>query len=282
MMPETTRLWLAACLLLSTAGQTRILAALGQERGPGAAAPDAAATPAEVRGDGVYNAVEGETTIVFLKPEGSQVKKGELVCELESFAVRTKLAGQESATRAAQGPYENARRDRELAEFAITAYIEAEFLPQLKTIERDISLAEDVLKRALDALATAKRLVEKGLGPRSRADTAELNVQQARFALEKLQRKKETLQKYTREKRVKELQSKVERARAFELARQAELGREQAVLDQLKKQLERCKLLAPADGRIGYPDGIEEGASVNQGQLLFRVFPEAASKAAGK
>jgi multidrug resistance efflux pump len=248
---------------------------------PATVAQERNTTPrAEPRGDGVYDAVDGQTTITFLKPVGSRVKKGELVCELESFGVRTKMANQEAAVTAALGPYEDAKRARESAELAITEYLQVIYAPQLKVIEQEISLAGLALKREEDSLVTVKHLYEKGLGPKSYVDAAELKVQRARLALEKTQGKKDTLQKFTKEKKVKELQSKVERARAQELARQADYGREQAVQDQLKKQLERCKLLAPADGRVSYPENIEEGAEVSQGQLVFRVVPDAESKPA--
>src|SRR5438045_1870424 len=45
----------------------------------------------ERKGDGVYNVIEGETTILSIKPDGSLVKKGELVCELDPALVRQKL-----------------------------------------------------------------------------------------------------------------------------------------------------------------------------------------------
>jgi multidrug resistance efflux pump len=267
------RPWFPACLIVFTSGAIAPGWAVAAQEPNGT-------QQAEPRGDGVYNAVDGETTITFLKPMGSRVKKGELVCELESFNVRTKLATQEAATRAALGPYEEAKRARESAELAITEYLQVIYTPQLKMIEQRISLANFELKRAEDSLASMKRLYEQGLGPKSRVDAAELNVQRARLALETLQGKKDTLQKFTKEKKVKELQSKVERARAQELARQADFGREQAAQDQLKKQLERCKMLAPTDGRVSYPEKIEEGAEVRQGQLVFRVVPEAEPKTA--
>src|SRR5262245_29564439 len=53
----------------------------------------------------VYNLVEEPTPIVSIKPEGTRVKKGDLVCELESFALREKLTTQEGATKAAETDY---------------------------------------------------------------------------------------------------------------------------------------------------------------------------------
>jgi len=238
--------------------------------------------PAESKGEGVYNAVEGTTTIVFVKPLGSRVKKGDLVCELESFAVRTRLTRQEIATKAAEAPYQYAKRAREIAELGITEYVEGIYAPQVQSVDREITLAESALKQAEGKLAETKRLVEKSIIHPNRIEPATLVVQQAKLSLEKAQGKKTTLQKFTKERKVKELQSKVERARAEELARQADYGREQTAQDQLKKQVERCKLLAPTSGRLIYTEAIEEGAEVTQGALLFRVVPEAESKAAVK
>jgi multidrug resistance efflux pump len=236
----------------------------------------------EVKGDGVYNQVEGQTTIVFVKPAGSQVKKGELVCELESFNPKSRLAKQEAATRAAESANHSARGSRELAELAATEYLEGTFKPQLKRLDNEVSLAELDVKRAEQSLATIKNLFDKGLTAKSQVEAAELKLQQTRLALDKSQGKRTTLEKFTKEKKLKEFQSKVEKARAEELATQAEHGREQAVEEQLKKQVEHCKMLAPATGRVVYFEPLEAGAEASQGQLMFRVVPESESKAKPK
>ena len=95
-MVSLTRAWFPACLtVLVVCGPGSSGAAQQRNDGPAA----------EPKGEGVYNAVEGTTTIIFIKPLGSRVKKGDLVCELESFAVRTRLTRQEIATKAAEAPY---------------------------------------------------------------------------------------------------------------------------------------------------------------------------------
>jgi multidrug resistance efflux pump len=226
-------------------------------------------------GEGVYNVVDLPTTIQTLKRVGTQVKKGDIVCELESFPLRARLESQEAALKTAEGPYQNAKSAREVAELAVTQYLEAVYKPQIQKLEAQISLAESAVKSAEHRVATARRLVEKGLRPRTEIQTAELGLQRAKLDLDKALGKKSTLEKYTKERKVKELQSAVERAKSEELARQAAVGQEQAAIEQLKKQIEGCKVLAPADGRIHYQKPIEEGAEVRKGQLLFRVVPAA-------
>jgi multidrug efflux pump subunit AcrA (membrane-fusion protein) len=237
--------------------------------------PTPAPPEPEARGQGVYNVVEGKTTITTVKfPVGAHVEKGELVCELEAFVTRSRLVEQQAATRAAEAPYREAQRQREKAESAIFEYLEITYKPQVKKIDHQISIVETQLKGAKDQLATMKKLTEKRLGPKSEVDAAEARVQNFQRSLDQLQSQKTTLEKYTREKTVKLLQSKVERAKAAELARQADYGREQAAEDQLKRELEHCKLVAPVAGRVSYPPMIEEGAEVTKGQLVFRVAPD--------
>src|SRR4051794_20539452 len=55
----------------------------------------------------VINEVEGQTSIISIKPEGTQVKKGDLVCELDSAALRDSLINQEITTQRARADLDN-------------------------------------------------------------------------------------------------------------------------------------------------------------------------------
>jgi HlyD family secretion protein len=230
-------------------------------------------TPTARRGDGVYSAVDVRTTILSIKPQGSVLNKGDVVCELEAFELRTKLAAQEKAIKSADAPYQAAKQAREVAELAMNEYLEGIYKPQIQKLENEITLAKGGVSTAEHHLATAKRLYEKKLRPKSDVETRELNLQRAKLALEKVEGKKLTLEKYTREKNIKALQGAIEKAKSEELARQAAVSQEEAARDHLKQQIENCKVVSPRAGRLSYPDGIEEGADVTKGQLLFRVVP---------
>ena len=118
------------------------------------ARPDPLGTGAEGRrtrrGPGkrveVYNLVEGPTPIISIKPEGTRLEKGELVCELESFALKEKRSTQEGVTKAAETAYRNARRAREVAELAVTEYVEWTFKQELQTLNGRIALGEARVK----------------------------------------------------------------------------------------------------------------------------------------
>jgi multidrug resistance efflux pump len=228
---------------------------------------------AERKGEEVFNKLPGQATIMYIRPEGSLVKKGDLVCELDASSMKATLANQEVATKEAEAAYRNARLPREAAETAVIEYVEGIFKQEREALVNRIALAESELKQAEGRLATSKRKVEKGQIPRDRVVSDELVVQRIKFALEQSQRKKQTLEKYTKDKTVKKLQSEVEKARSDELAKQAASGLAQSAQERLRKQVENSRVLAPINGRLHFSEPIGEAAEVREGQLLFRVVP---------
>ena len=68
------------------------------------------------RNEDAYCLVEGQTTIILIKPEGSAVKKGQLVCQLDSASLKDQLVNQMITVKSAEANYENAKLTREVAE----------------------------------------------------------------------------------------------------------------------------------------------------------------------
>jgi hypothetical protein len=82
----------------------------------------------------VVNPIAGRTRIVLLKPSGSWVKAGDLVCELDASALDVLLAEQRITTKAAEANFQNARLTREVAEIAVTEYSEGIYKQDVQTI----------------------------------------------------------------------------------------------------------------------------------------------------
>jgi multidrug efflux pump subunit AcrA (membrane-fusion protein) len=59
--------------------------------------------------------VEGGSTILWIVPEGTRVKKGERVCELDSAALKERLFDQTIVKNRAEAAYQNAKLTREVA-----------------------------------------------------------------------------------------------------------------------------------------------------------------------
>jgi multidrug efflux pump subunit AcrA (membrane-fusion protein) len=230
----------------------------------------------------VFCEVEGQTTIISIVPEGKRVKKGDVVCELDSAALRDSLTNQKISTQSADAAYQNAVLTREVAEIAVTEYEEGTFVQELQTVEGEIKLAESDLTRSDDRVVWATKMYDKGYVSKAQKVSEELAFQKARFALEQAQSKKMVLEKYTRNKTVKELKSEVEKARSDELAKKQTYELEKSKEEKLVKQIEKCKLIAPGDGLVVYANDpnrafgnnqpqVEEGATVRERQKIFSL-----------
>ena len=175
------------------------------------------------KNDDVSCQVEGQTTIIMILPEGTRVKKGELVCELDSAALRDSLTNQQIATQGADAAYQQAKLTREVAEIAVKEYVEGVYLQERATIKGEIKLAESDLARAEDRVDWATRMLDKGYVSKAQQVSEDLNFQKAKFALEQAQRKMKVLEDFTKAKTIKELKSEVEKAQSDELAKQQTL-----------------------------------------------------------
>jgi hypothetical protein len=148
----------------------------------------------------------------------------------------------------AKANYGNATLTREVAEIAILEYEQGIFKQDDATLQGELKLAESGLDRAMDSIEYLKgRLAEiKKASKNSAQDLAlqftyedsladaELRVPRAKLALETAHTQLDLLRKFARPKRVKELKSVVENARADELAKQALLELEKSKLAKLE------------------------------------------------
>ena len=162
------------------------------------------------------------TTIIRITPEGTRVKKGEIVCELDSAALKDQLINQRITTKSAEANFHERQadprggRDRRRANTR-----RASSCRTSPTVEGEIKLAESDLSRAEDRLDWATRMFEKGYVSMATKVSEELNFKKAQFTLEQAQSKKKVLVEYTKDKTIKELESEVEKAHSDELAKQA-------------------------------------------------------------
>ena len=230
----------------------------------------------------VMSQVEGGTTIISILSEGTPVTQGQLVCELDSSALQDNLKNQKIATLGSEAAFQNAKLTREVAEIAVTEYMEGIYKQDLETVNGEIALADSERKRAEDRLEWSNRMLEKGYVSKAQNIADKVGLEQKIFAFEQAQTKKKVLLDYTRDKTIKELKSEVEKTRSDELAKQQTWQLEKDKEAKLEKQIKNCKLFAPGDGLVVYANDpnrgggstqpqIEEGASVRERQKIFSL-----------
>jgi HlyD family secretion protein len=226
--------------------------------------------------------VEGGTTIIMIKTEGTPVKAGDVVAELDSAALKDSLTNQKITTQQAEASFKQAKLVREVAEYAVREYVEGVYKQDLATYKGQIALARSDLERAVDRLKWSSEMKKKGYVSIATNLADELTKQQADFDLEQAETQLTVLEKYTKEKQIKSLSSDVEKAKADELSKQSSYELERTKERKLERQIENCTLKAPGDGIVVYANDpgrmggqqsvqIEEGASVRERQKIFSL-----------
>lgn len=243
----------------------------------------------------ITNQLEGRTSIIYLIPEGTRVKKGELLVQLDASTMQDQRIDQDIKVRNAEATYVNANEnmaivenqaqsDVEVAELTLEfakqdlkKYIEGEYPNQLAKAESDIQLAQEDLNRAEDKAEWSKRLHEEKYLSTTELKTDELAHSRAKVNLQVAQRDRELLETYTYQRQIAQLESDVRQAemamertrakaranvvqaKAELLAREQEYNRQKDKLDKIDDQLSKAKIYAPADGMVIYATSARRG-----------------------
>ena len=248
----------------------------------------------------VYCMVEGQTTIIRLLPEGSAVKKGEIVCELDPASLKDQLVNQIITEKAAATGYENAKLTREIAETAIVEYEDGTLPRERTALIGAITVAQSAIDKAelrLDRIRNARKRLNELLAAKGgsasateivaaidiedRFEDADQTLLKEKLAIELAKTQRNLLEKYTSGKTTKELKIDVGRKRSEELAKKATWDLASSKRKKIERQIQACMLKASRDGVLVYANDpnripgrqpqIEEGVTVRERQKIFTV-----------
>jgi HlyD family secretion protein len=225
----------------------------------------------------------GASTILEIVPNGTTVKKGDVLCRLDASEYEDVALAQ--TIRVEQHKTEEVQRDTGLqsAELALKEYRDGLFVQDILGMQGRIALAESEVKVASDRLGWSGRMAAKGFASlrqvandREALLAATLRSQQANTELD-------TYRRYTAPKNIVSLKADVEKARMWFIHEAGDFEKSKVQLAYYRSLVERCTIRAPHDGFVIDANGpfredqertmIEEGASVRQGQELF-YFPD--------
>jgi len=243
----------------------------------------------------IKNEVEGRTSITYIIPEGTPVKKGDLLIELDVSTLEDQKIDREIAVQNGEAAYigakenqaviENqAKSDVDLAkltlEFALQdleKYINGEYPYNLDKADADIKLAEEELTRAQETLKWSKQLFGEKYISQTELQADEIAEKKNTLNTELAKKSKNLLTDYTYKRDLAKLQSDVNQAQmAMERterkananviqaqaelkAREAEFGRQKDKLAKVEDQISKTKIYAPADGLAIYATSAKSG-----------------------
>lgn len=227
--------------------------------------------------------VPGSNTILDIVPDGSHVKKDDVLVKLDSWAIEEQITTQEIAVAKADAARITSSKNFAAAKIAVEEYDQGTFVQELQQYEADITVAKQNLSSAENLLYYSQKMHRKGYVTQLDVESKQFAVEQAKLNLAVAERKKEVLEKFTRAKMLEDLTSKRDSAEALMKSDQAAYEKETKTLDRLQKQFQECTIPAPQDGMVVYANDmsggrrgdsgpkIDLGAQVNQFQAILRL-----------
>ncbi|MDR1962400.1 MAG: efflux RND transporter periplasmic adaptor subunit [Planctomycetaceae bacterium] len=221
----------------------------------------------------------GGLTIISVVPEGTVVKKGDLLVELDSSTLRENVTKQRIAVLASKSKLAQSEADLKTAELTLQEYLKGKFEEEKKTIENEIFAAEESVRTQEDNLAFYKRLLERGYVTDSKVAADIIELDKAINAKDIAKLKLEVLNTYTKEKNVVQYEAAIASNQAKVESDKQSLQLDEERLEHLENQLKLCRIVAPQDGQVVYymprwggdEDLIKEGKKVVERQILLRL-----------
>ena len=243
----------------------------------------------------IKNECEGRSQIIRLVPEGTRVKKGDLLFELDASQTEDERIDQEIRVQNAYAAFidanetlavvkNQAQSDLDVArltlEFAVQdldQYLVGEFPIAETSAENDITLSKEELTRAQQTLEWSERLYKEKYISENDLLADKLSVTRSTNKLDLNENNLKLLKEFTYKRNIKQLESDVHQAkmaleRTVRKARadviQAEAGlkaktlenaRQKDKLKKLEDQLTKAKIYAPADGLVIYATSAQRG-----------------------
>lgn len=223
----------------------------------------------------------GGTPILWVIEEGTYVKEGDKLVELDASSLENELKAQRISVSNAEALVISSEAAVETAKIALKEYEQGTFLQERKAIESEIFVAKQELFKAQLKLDEARRLGAKGVIKKLQIESEEFAVQNAKNILEAAEAKLTVLTDLTFVKNKVQFEADIETARARLTSDQSVLSEEQDKLKEIEDQMAKCVILSPAEGVVVHNNSfssrggaefvVEEGASVRERQTIIKL-----------
>ncbi|MBN8602121.1 MAG: efflux transporter periplasmic adaptor subunit [Planctomycetes bacterium] len=223
------------------------------------------------------------TPILWVIDEGTYVKKGDKLVELDESALQTEVKSQRIVVSTAEATVIGSEAQLKQDEIARQEYLEGTYLTERKTILSEIALAEQELRKSELQLGSAERLAAKGTLKPLQIEAENFAVQNARNKLDSARARLKVLDELTKAKMLVQFDSNIEKAKAKLDSDRNTLEEEKAKLIELEQQIQFCTIISPAEGQVVHANKfsqrgnsefvVEAGALARERQTLV-VLPD--------
>ena len=247
-----------------------------------------------------------ENKIIFLAPEGTIVKKDEIVCKFDTSEITKDITDRKSRVNESETEVEaaeqelqvqidenatairTAKQTLEFAKLDLKKYVEGDYLVNKSEIEGQISEAETAFDKARRDMENTRALVKRGFREFEQLREAQQVVKSTELRLKNANQKLDSLERFEHVKSLAEFTSKRDEAEhqmaiakttaAAKLSKakdklaneQRGLKIQQSRLEALEKNLAKHEMKAPQTGTLAYAHSYREDGKVREGTVLYQ------------
>lgn len=219
------------------------------------------------------------TPILSVVPEGTLVKKGDVLCQLDSSALEQEAKNQRIVVSTAESAVISSEAAVNKAIIARQEYLDGTFLTERQKIMSEIAVAQQTLRKAELSLESAERLAAKGTLKPLQIEAEQYAIENAKNTLDSAEGRLKVLDELTKAKMLVQFDADIETTRAKLESDKSTLSEEKEKLEEIQNQIKACKIVAPADGQVVYANKfsgrgggefvVEAGALVREQQTIF-------------
>jgi len=224
--------------------------------------------------------------ILRIVPEGEAVETGDFLVELDSSALVEEKITQQITVNTVEALVIEARNIYETAVITKREYIEGTYVQERQTIESEVFVAEENLNRAKEYHEYSKKLASKGYVNKLQLEADKFAVEKSVKELDAAKTKLQVLDKFTKEKMLKQCESDIKISKAKWEAEKNSLELEISKLREIEDQIAKCTITAPKPGTVVYAHEsdhrgqddfiVEEGAMIRERQPIIHL-PDASA-----
>lgn len=219
--------------------------------------------------------------IIEIVPNGTVVQPGDFLVQFDSSALENEKSQQMIVCNNTQAMLAQSKAVYETAVITKQEYLEGTNKQEEQTIQSEVFVAEENLRRAQEYAGYSERLAARGYVTGVQVEADRFAVEKARKELETAQTKLRVLRDYTRAKMIKTLDANIESALAKQQADENSYKLEQSKLALIETQIKKCRVVSPVAGKVVYANQtggrsssevvIQEGVMIRERQSVIRI-----------
>lgn len=216
--------------------------------------------------------------ILELVPEGTAVKKGEFLCQLDDSLLREELTERKITVAKDKAEVIKAKNLLDAAKQKLKEYQQGTYNQELAKLNAAINVAKEKEERAREVIRHSQSLSRKGYLTRTQLQADIFAAETAREELTLATEELRVYREFSKDRIIAELQSEIEQQAAQLEASEFTLALSQQRESEYVRQVASCRIVAPQDGTVVYANEsdrrdssivIEEGATIRDGQEIF-------------